>query len=289
MKSYRIPEIAKKYVEYDMIQTYTELPAFPDSRIRLLFAFLAHQRMPQSTIELFSLVASLVQLGMDTHDLVDLESGHVSEREMRSRQLKVLAGDYFSSRFYQLLSQAGQVDMIRRLSQGVCEVNRLKMNLYIRMGQLNLSAEDYVHQCTQLRTELFHAFSGILDDGVVRLWSDLLEIVGRCEVIMDELNRCDEPERFHGSWGFWHVFQAGTDEERRKLARQSDEPAFIEGLLVKYDIRSRLAEMLHNTAGHIQSIAAKLESRKLADELRQIGDAFINPIIPKASVLNERR
>lgn len=289
MKSYSISEIAKKYVEYDMIQTYTELPAFPDSRIRLLFAFLAHQRMPQPKIELFSLAASLVQMGMDTHDMVDLESGQVSEREMRSRQLKVLAGDYFSSRFYELLSKAGQVDMIRRLSLGVCEVNRLKMNLYMRMKQLKLSAEDYLSQSIQLRTELFQSFTGILDGGTARLWPELLQCFGRCEVVMDELNRSDTPERFHGSWGFWHVLQEGTDEEKRKLVQRSGGPAFIPALLDKYDIGKQLAEMLRKAVAHIQAIASKLESRKLASELLQIGETFLNPLISGASVLNERR
>ncbi|MBW7473448.1 heptaprenyl diphosphate synthase component 1 [Paenibacillus oenotherae] len=289
MKSYRIPEIAKKYVEYDMIQTYTELPAFPDSRIRLLFAFLANQRTPQPSIELYSLAASLVQLGMDTHEMIDSESGHVSEREMRSRQLKVLAGDYFSSRFYQLLSQAGEVDMIRRLSSSICEVNRLKMNLYTRMQQLKVTAEDYLNQCVQLRTELFQAFTGILDDGVARIWSELLQGIGRCEVVADELSRTDMPERFDGSWGFWHVLHEGSDEEKRKLAEKSGEPAFIPSLLVKYNIRSQLADQLKKSVDHVQAVASRLESDKLVRELMQIGDVFLRPLIPAASVLNERR
>src|SRR5262245_61503284 len=131
MKSYRIPEMAKKYVEYDMIQAHTELPEFPESRIRLLFTFLANQRTPLIHSELYSLVVSLVQFGMDTHDMIDSESGRLGEKDMRSRQLKVLAGDYYSSRFYQLLAQAGQVEMIRRISNGVTEVNKLKVSLYM--------------------------------------------------------------------------------------------------------------------------------------------------------------
>lgn len=215
MKPYRIPELAKKYTDHEMIQTHTELPEFPDSRIRLLFAFLANQRTPLLHSELYSLVAALVQLGMDTHDMIDSDSGHVPEREMRSRQLKVLAGDYFSSRFYHLLAQAGQVDMIRRISEGVCEVNKLKMNLYVKMKQLRVTAEDYLNQCIQLKTELFQAFTDILDDKAVRDWLVLLQGFGRCEVILDELARSEKPERFGGSWGYCHVLDEGSEEEKQ--------------------------------------------------------------------------
>ena len=54
-----------------MIQAHTELPEFPDTRTRLLFTFLSNQRTPLLHSELYALVVSLVQLGMDTHDMID--------------------------------------------------------------------------------------------------------------------------------------------------------------------------------------------------------------------------
>ncbi|SFI55874.1 heptaprenyl diphosphate synthase [Paenibacillus sp. UNC496MF] len=290
MKPYKVPEIAKKYVEYDMIQAHTELPAFPDSRARLLFTFLSNQRTPLLHSELYTLVVSLVQLGMDTHDLID-ESGRVAEKEMRSRQLKVLAGDYYSSRFYQLLAQAGQVGMIRRISNGVCEVNRLKVNFYMKMKQLKLTAEDYLNQCAQIRTELFTVFTDILDDRTARVWTELLQGVGRCEVVLDELKRSDKPERFGGSWGYWHVLNVGTDEEKRKLADDPQEPSIAASLLAAYDIRAELAEKLRQSVAAVQSVIARLDSDKLVRELQQIGETFLRPLLPaaSASALNERR
>ncbi|BBH20997.1 hypothetical protein Back11_23420 [Paenibacillus baekrokdamisoli] len=289
MKPYKVPEMAKKYVDYDMIQTYTELPDFPDSRIRLLFTFLANQRIPLLHSELYSLVASLVQLGMDAHDMIDSNSGHVSEREMRSRQLKVLAGDYFSSRFYQLLSQAGQVDMIRSISAGVCEVNKLKVNFYMRMKQFKMSAEEYLNQCIQIKTELFQAFTSILDEQMVRVWQDLLQSVGQCEVVLDELTRSEKPEQFSGSWAYWHVLGEGTEEEKRAIMNQTDEFANVSSLVIKYDIRSQLTEKLKQSVEHVRAVVSRLESDKLVQELLQIGETFVRPLIPAASVLNERR
>jgi len=289
MKSYKVPEIAKKYVEYDMIQAYTQLPDFPDSRARLLFAFLANQRIPLLHSELYSLVTSLVQIGMDTHDMIDSNSGQVPEREMRSRQLRVLAGDYFSSRFYQLLSQAGQVEMVRRISDGVCEVNKLKVNFYMRMKQLKMNAEEYLNQCIQLKTELFQVFTGILDEKMVRIWQELLHGVGQCEVVLDELTHSEKPDQFSESWAYWHVLTEGTEEEKRALMNKTGENSFVSALLAKYDIRGQLAHKLQQSVAHIQAVASRLESDKLVRELKQIGETFVRPLMPAASALNERR
>ena len=108
MRFDHITELAKKYVEYDMISTHTELPDFPAPRVHLLYSFLTDSETgSQKSVENCALAAFLVQSGMDTHDQIDL-GGEQQESKMRARQLKVLAGDYFSSVFYALLAATGK-------------------------------------------------------------------------------------------------------------------------------------------------------------------------------------
>lgn len=154
MNSYRVPQLAKKYTDYDMIRQHTEIPSFPDSRARLLQVFVGRTDEKVHD-ELYALATSLVQLAMDTHDRIDTISGERREVEMRSRQLNVLAGDYFSSRFYQLLAHAGKIEMIGKLSGAVSEVNARKMTLYERMKKLLVSAEEYLRETVQLKMQLF--------------------------------------------------------------------------------------------------------------------------------------
>lgn len=289
MKPYRIPEIAQKYIDYDMIQRHTELPDISDSRLRLLYAFLNHQQSLTKHSELYTLVISLVQLGMDTHDLIDTDSEPRPEREMRSRQLKVLAGDYFSARFYQMLSQAGQIDMVSKISGAVCEVNRLKVNLYVRMRQLKVTAEEYLSFTVQLRSELFQLFSGVLDGALSRVWSEVLGSVSRCEVVLEEIERSESPVRFDKSWAYWHVMQEGTDEERQQLSQSLNEPAFITGLVEKYNVRNLLTAKLKHSADAVKAIAGKLESDKLLGELTQIVDALLNKLTGYTPALNKTR
>ncbi|RUT36090.1 heptaprenyl diphosphate synthase [Paenibacillus zeisoli] len=189
MRTYRIPELAKKYVDYDMITTHTELPPFANARVRLLYTFLNYQEsFNEVDAENIALAVYLVQLGMDTHDLIDAEPVRKVESRMRSRQLNVLAGDYFSSLFYELLASAGRTELISELSAAVCEVNRKKVNLYTKVLQSNLSSEDLFQSQVELNMELYLPLSSLLDQSYQHAWLKLLDEVSRCETAMIQLN-----------------------------------------------------------------------------------------------------
>lgn len=285
----RIQEMTRHYARHDMIDKHTELPPLAEPRARMLYAFLSQQMSVREQSELYTLVVTLVQLGMDTHDLIDTETAQRSEADMRSRQLKVLAGDFFSARFYQLLAEAGQIEMITKISSAVCEVNRLKVNLYTRMRSLRLTAEDYFKQAVQLRSELFQHFSSMLEGARARIWPELLQGVSRCEVVLEELERSESMERFDKSWAYWHVLQVGTEEERHRLSSLTLESSDVKELLHKYDIRALLTAKLRHAAESLKSAAARLESDKLTSELSDIADSMISKLAGGIPALNETR
>ncbi|PZD93527.1 heptaprenyl diphosphate synthase [Paenibacillus sambharensis] len=289
MNEYRIPELAKKYVEHDMIITHTELPEFPDFRVRLLYTLLSEGKASAEHHELYALVVSLVQMGLDIHDHIDTDTAVLSQMRMRERQLNVLAGDYYSARFYHLLSQAGQVGMVRSLSDAICEINRQKMNLYILMRQQKLTAEEYMAACTELKSGLFAGFGTLLDEAHSLLWPELLADVSRCDAVMDELERVSEPLRFEGSWGYWYVLELGTEEERLKLLQHGREESYIKLLSRKYDLRGQLIRMLKQAVQQLQAAADKLGSDKLVDELTKLGERILRPFAAQAAVYNEMR
>lgn len=289
MAKYRIPAIVSTYMNHDMIQAHTELPPLAELRLRLLYAVLNDGGASQRHSELYTAVVSLVQVGMDTHDLIDTDSRKRTEKEMRSRQLKVLAGDYFSSRFYQLLAQAGQTEMITRLSEAVCEVNRMKVNLYTRMRVMKLAADDYLGYAIQLKCELFSHFGDKLQGSLSRLWPDLLGSITRCEVALDELERCDDAGRFERSWGYWHVLQVGNEEERHALAEGAVDHAYIHSLVGKYEIRKLLGDKLKSGLLSFKTAAAKLESDNLVQELAGIANQLSNNRGGFMPALNEMR
>lgn len=247
MRTYRIPELAKKYVDYDMITTHTELPPFANARVRLLYTFLNHQdSFTDADAENIALAVYLVQLGMDTHDLIDAEPVRKEESGMRSRQLNVLAGDYFSSLFYELLASAGRTELISELSSSVCEVNRKKVNLYTKLMQRSLTAEALFQSQVELNMELYLPLSSLLDQNYQHSWLKLLHEVSRCENAVVQLNHA-------GAFSF--------DEEVSDSSAQDLMTAELEQSLER-----------------IQRLISDLQGESLREELGELIEPFIRAL-----------
>ncbi|WMT42684.1 heptaprenyl diphosphate synthase component 1 [Paenibacillus sp. D2_2] len=186
----------------------------------MLYTFLMDRECAtQKSAENCALAAFLVQSGMDTHDLIDLDGGEQQESKMRSRQMKVLAGDYFSSVFFALLAGVGEIDMISAMSSAICEVNSLKVKLYTKLKQVLLSAEDYLKESTQVKMSLFLSFSGLLEKSKQNVWRLLLTELSRCEVVMEEMKHSlSIPEQRLG-YAYLHILETGTSEDKEMLRR----------------------------------------------------------------------
>lgn len=290
MTRVRINQMANKYMNHDMISLHTELPEFPDGRISLLYTVLSHQPGAASQKELLTLVTSLVQMGLDTHDMVDNESNPSNSGmlSMRAQQLKVLAGDYFSSRFYHLLAQAGQIDTIRHLSEAVCDINRIKMSFYAKMKQMKINAEEYLHYGAELKSGLFLTFTGFMSGLYERLWPELVERFSRCEVLLQELRKVESLSGLGGSWGVWYVLQEGTEEDRRALQERGEDHNLIQTMLHKYDIAEKLGVLLRQSTGQLQALLQRLQSDKLLRELQPLIEPFVQATGPqRATALKE--
>jgi heptaprenyl diphosphate synthase len=262
-----------------MLSLYAELPAFPEARIRLLTACLNAYGVKRERHELYAAVVALVQMGLDTHDRIDTNPSQLSERMMRARQLNVLGGDYYSSRFYNLLAQAGQVSMVRKLSEAVCEVNRLKMNLYSQQQQKRLTPEQYIAYVTSIKSELFRGFDELMNKPLSSLWNDLLITLSRCETIHEEWQQARQFQ-LH-SWGYWHIMQKGTVEDQTLLVEWTDtdmaQRASIE-MASRYRIAELLGGMLVQQVEQFKTAIEQLTDSQCAGELSSIAEAFLQSL-----------
>lgn len=276
MNRYQVPEMAKKYINYDMISTHTELPEYSHHRARLLYAFLNKSKLFHKHSELYTLVTSLVQLGLDTHEQVDVEADTYEEKKLRSKQLKVLAGDYFSSRFYQLLSQAGQIDIIRKLSRAICEVNRIKVNLYMKMRQVKLTAEEYLHQSVEMNAKLFLCFSHCMDEFHQKAWPDFLYRFTECELLLEELKRMNKTELFPHSLAYWYLLQEADQQERHIIKDSSKNELVLQRMLEKYNIREKLQQLFQTQMDELQKRITRFESNIGAVELKSLRESLFH-------------
>ncbi|MBP1999534.1 heptaprenyl diphosphate synthase [Paenibacillus shirakamiensis] len=267
MKPYRISELATKYVGYDMITAHTELPPFADIRVHLLYAYLSNSSaFRPDDIESIVLAVYLVQLGLDTHDLIDPEDIRKEESLMRARQLNVLAGDYFSSSFYELLSKVGEIQLISTLSQAVSEVNRKKVNLYTKLGIHNLTAEEYLHDKAELKQELFHTFSSRLNSDLIHSYLELLSELSVIETLQEERTAMNS--------GSLYVSQLLSMQVDTHVDRDEFTVEAWSTMLDTYSVESHLDSKIQLSIQRIQSIVGECSDLRLREELIRI----VNPI-----------
>jgi heptaprenyl diphosphate synthase len=282
MNGYLVPSMAKKYLEHGIITRYTELPRFPHCRAELLYTFLqrASEADRRNDCELLPLATTLMQVALDTHDMVSNPEAGVRGRGDRKTQLRVLAGDYFSSRFYQLLAQAGQIDWVARLSDAICEINRLKVSLYMKMKQLKLTAEEYLKSSVQIKSALFMAFTHAFEGAYRKWWPEVLEAFTFCEVIADELERSESPDGIEHSWTHWYLLQRGDWLPFNGWASAGANGAELSGA------RSELRRLLEARCRHLSALLSSIRSDKLAGELSRIAEPFVRKV-SGAEVLEE--
>ncbi|HEX7057622.1 MAG TPA: heptaprenyl diphosphate synthase component 1 [Bacilli bacterium] len=271
MDNFRIAEMARKYTEYDMIQAFTKLPDYPDAKTRLLMLFLNGGKAASHMNEIFALVASLVQMGLDTHELIaNREEAMAKHEPFRSIQLKVLAGDYFSSRFYQLLAQAGRIDLIGQISTAICEVNQLKMRFYEKTKAFAISAEEYLQTKVRINTEIYLSLGSIMEGAYRKHWPEVLRGLASCELLAEEIAVAKDGERFSGSLGFWHLLDEVPENVHNKICSGELIGASISNLIAEYQVPTALQRRLELQIAQLYECCGKINVVNVHAELERL-------------------
>lgn len=275
MRPYRIPELARKYVEYDMITTHTELPPMADARVHLLYTFLCDSgALTESAAENIALAVYLVQLGLDTHDLIDAEPVRKEEKLMRSRQLNVLAGDFFSSLFYELLAKAERIDLISVISAAVCEVNRKKVNLYTKISA-GITADEFFNAKVELNKELFLPVGDLLDEAVQLTWNQLLHEFSRCEAAMTLLDKQSAGNVFFDEYLHLYVREHGSLEDQAILIQDGHSNEVKTRLVSRYGVIERISEELEQSVTRVQQIVQDVQKETLREETTDMLEPYL--------------
>lgn len=276
MISYRVPNLARKYTDYDMIQRHTELPTFPNSRVQLLYTFLNQgQRHSVEDSELFSLVTALVQMGLDTHEMIDVQEENLGEQDMRSRQLKVLGGDFFSSRFYQLLAQAGQISVIASLSDGICRLNERKMSLYDRMKKGKVSSEEYVQESVQLKKQLFLSFHNMISEELAELYDQFLTSFSLLDTLVEELEAAKDVERSKSRFAYLQIYENENSDVRSALAKEIVVQSEWNELISKHRTIEVLTKKIDQSVQAVQGLLEnQVHDQVLGEELKTLLEPY---------------
>lgn len=104
---------------------YTGLPVIDEERLFFTLLPLLNGEDWNESEKNSAIATSLIFSALAAHDLVQEENATTKEQ-----QLLVLAGDYYSGKYYQLLAKDNKIDLIRQLSDSVASITEHKTRFY---------------------------------------------------------------------------------------------------------------------------------------------------------------
>ncbi|WP_096200943.1 heptaprenyl diphosphate synthase component 1 [Bacillus sp. FJAT-45350] len=116
-------------IKHSFLQRYIPGPGVDEDKLCFLYAMLDEELRQKKDMKAIALSTLLVDSALKTHEEVSLHKVN-SDYVKKNRQLSVLAGDYYSSLYYYLLADSGQIQMIKVFSQSIQEIHESKMFVY---------------------------------------------------------------------------------------------------------------------------------------------------------------
>ncbi|MHA6251095.1 heptaprenyl diphosphate synthase component 1 [Oceanobacillus sp. CAU 1775] len=122
----------KNKINHTFLSKYIQKPVIDEDKIFILTKLIPlHGSLPEIDRDNHIITTMLVQVALDTHDLVPSENNPDETRDhLLKKQLHVLAGDYYSGLYYYLLAQTGDYKFINTLAVAIKQINEYKMKLY---------------------------------------------------------------------------------------------------------------------------------------------------------------
>lgn len=120
-----IAEIHSK-MSHSFLNKHIDIIEIDSIELQLLVFILLEMECSHEQVVHYATTIALIQIALDTHEGISNQ-----ETTRIHKQLTVLAGDYYSGWYYQLLAESNDVQLIRVLSEGIKEINELKIKLFV--------------------------------------------------------------------------------------------------------------------------------------------------------------
>lgn len=127
----KLMSLIENKIQHTYLDENIQKPAIDETKIALLYTTMKQSPLSKPKIEQYILSTMFVQMALDTHEIVPLKNDrNENNLNQKKRQLKVLAGDYYSGLYYSLLSETEDFPVIHILATAIKEINEYKMKLY---------------------------------------------------------------------------------------------------------------------------------------------------------------
>jgi heptaprenyl diphosphate synthase len=225
----------------------------------------------------------LVHRGLQVHGTVPDVPVSLPEQE---RQLTVLAGDFFSSKYYRILVEHGCIDFVGILARAIQSINESKTDFRMNERYVSVSFDDHIKRASRTVLELFSAlceYQNVPYLEADRLIATVAEILALLEAYIQGPGN-------YVAYGLHEraVWRLATPEERKYLQKlQYGQPFDAKFLswFVKYNT-NRILE--HNIQERILEIKSIYERSKMITGAR-FDEAFLHLIESMESELLRHR
>ncbi|WP_054635649.1 heptaprenyl diphosphate synthase component 1 [Thalassobacillus sp. C254] len=126
----KIAEIKESFyelIDHSYLARYVKDPTVDEDKI--LFFYTITDHLPQKKQEDQILAALLVEAAFEVHESISLQNLDCDQKK-KSRQLTVLAGDFFSSLYYHTLTKGKHFSVLNVFTASIQQMNEHKMTLH---------------------------------------------------------------------------------------------------------------------------------------------------------------
>lgn len=182
----------KDKINHTFLAKYIQKPVIDEDKLFILTKLIPlHGSLSQTDRDAHIMTTMLVQVALDTHELVPAENRPDETREqLLKKQLHVLAGDYYSGLYYYLLAQTNDFKFINTLAIAIKKINECKMSLYYQEYE---SYQEYLDLKVHIESILiFSAIESTELDGITEILKEWLYIKHLVKE-RDELDQANKP------------------------------------------------------------------------------------------------
>lgn len=126
-----INELITYKIKHTYLNKYISKPIINQTKLATLSIIVNQTSLPDETKKQYIIATTLIQIALDTHDLIPITNEEIeNEVAITTKQLTVLAGDYYSGLYYLLLAELEDISMVSHLATTIKEITEYKMKLY---------------------------------------------------------------------------------------------------------------------------------------------------------------
>lgn len=193
-----------KYVRQRTLRMHTGEPDLREDRLFFLLLPYLNGQQWDDEHEMSAISVAIIYSALAAHD--EIKEKNASSK---SQQLTVLAGDYYSGLYYQLLASLSNIDLIRTLSNGIIEISEKKASVYDDVKQPFEEWMNTIQSIESLSIEQFYihysftAYIPFVRRGLlIRRLADELDLVkqGKSSRFQESLADSEQEFSFSQTW-----------------------------------------------------------------------------------------